>query len=555
MRKRYIKILIFALPVSLIFFLVFTCSKKSTKQEPTPSFCSVAPVTLDFDTVIVNEYSEKSFVLRNSGKDTLSGTISESCSDFSITSHNAEYALAPGESLTVIVKFQPDSTGHEICVIETGNSACSDVNCSGTGGKRPCSVYPNSIDFGIVTIGSSADTSFVITNVGGGVLSCDVNELCGDFSIVSGAGACTLTTGQSHKVTIRFEPDSVGNRTCTFETSNDICEDVLCVGVGEPAPGCSIHPKSIDFGAVTIGESVDTTFTITNIGGGILTGNVEKKPLQYGCSYYFIISGQGSYSLACGESKTVTIRFAPTLSYYEECTIETGNLLCGDVTCVGKGYVPTPTCSLSTTFLDFGAVPVGWMAERAFTIYNTITHGEYLSGEVYCQYSAFEILSGGGGYSLPPGGSREVTVGFLPPFDGFFTSTIYPDGLTGGKCLVVGCIGQGYTPTPTCSLSTTLLDFGSVHVDSMARKTFTIYNVSTNGAYLSGEIRLVGVCWGFSILSGGGEYSLAPGESREVTVGFNPPWDDYFTCTIYPDWHYHAGNCEDVVCLGKGQGD
>ena len=559
MIKKCIPIFVVMLLAGLVCFLFLTCSKKSTKQEQesTPPTCSVSPVSLDFDTVIVGEYLEKSFVIKNIGKDTLSGMVIESCSHFSTVPDSVNYNLAPGESLMVIVRFQPDSIGDKVCVIETGNSACSDVNCFGTG-REPlpaCSVYPNNINLGTVTIGESADSSFTITNTGGGTLSGDVKESCGDFSIVSGAGTYSLTGGHSQVVTVRFEPDSVGNTTCNIETGNDICDSVFCVGIGEPAPACSVYPKSIDFGAVTTGESADRSFTITNTGGGTLTGDVSKEAYQYQCDYYFIVSGQGSYSLASGESKTVTIRFAPTYSSYWECTIETGNDLCGGVACVGEGYVPTPTCSLSTTFLDFGAVLVGWMAERTFTIYNTSTHGEYLSGKADCHYPFFEILSGGGGYSLPPGGSREVTVGFFPSFDGFFTGTIYPDGLLGGHCADVECIGQGYTLTPTCSLSTTLLEFGTVHVDSMARKTFTIYNVSTNGAYLSGEIRLWGVCWGFSILSGGGEYSLAPGESREVTVGFNPPWDDYFTCTIYPDWYLQPGNCENVVCVGKGEGD
>jgi hypothetical protein len=94
-------------------------------------------------------------------------------------------------------------------------------------------VEPVSIDFGTVTLGASADSSFTITNTGGGTLSGTVSESCADYSIVSGGGSYSLGAGESVTVTVRFEPATAGQHDCTIETGTEDCSDVACTGVGE----------------------------------------------------------------------------------------------------------------------------------------------------------------------------------------------------------------------------------------------------------------------------------------------------------------------------------
>lgn len=550
--RRILILLLFALSILVI---ILTCSKKSTKPVLSSSSCSVSPTTLDFDTVPVGNYvAEKSFVIKNNSDDTLSGTIVETCHDFSIASGNANYKLAPIESLIVIIRFQPDSIGNKTCNVETGNSICSNVSCSGTGEMPPsCSVNPSSINFGNVTIGSSVDTNFIIKNEGGGTLNCNVTESCGDFSIFSGSGLHNLTPDQSYTVTVRFTPTSAGNKTCTYETGNGVCADVACSGVGVLAPACSVNPNNIDFGSRPIGSSFDTTFTISNVGGGTLTGNINKGSTM-ACSDYLIISGQGSFSLSAGESKVVTISFTPSSEInMGACSIETGNNLCNDVVLTGQGRTPTPTCSLSTESLDFGYVPIGGVADQTFTIFNRSNDGSILSGQVYLTLGCYgySILSGGGTYSLAPGESKQVTIRFGVQYVGNYICTIYPDWVQ-RHCGDVECIADAYdaTPVPTCSLSTTFLDFGTVKVDSMVQKTVTIYNTSKNGAYLSGQVYTFCNIMYFYVLQGGGTYTLAPGESRDVIVSFNPQFDYVYTCDL---WLVDPSSECHVNLSGKGK--
>jgi hypothetical protein len=69
----------------------------------------------------------------------------------------------------------------------------------------------------------------------------------------------------------------------------------------------SVSPTSLDFGSVEAGSSKDSTFTVTNSGGGTLTGRVIATPP------FRVVSGV-SFSLGAGTSQAIIVRFSPTTS-------------------------------------------------------------------------------------------------------------------------------------------------------------------------------------------------------------------------------------------------
>ncbi|MFH1841776.1 MAG: M6 family metalloprotease domain-containing protein, partial [bacterium] len=368
-----------------------------------PASCQTSPLSLDFGTVAVGGYADDTFTITNTGGGTLTGSVTASCSHFSVISGGGGYSLNSGQSRVVTVRFEPTASGTHYCTVETGNDCCGDVDCVGVGEEAPtCSVVPGSLDFGTVTVGNYVDDTFTITNTGGGTLAGSVNEPCSHFAIVSGGGSYSLGAGQSVVVTVRFQPTVSGPHACSIETGTGECGDVSCDGVGEDPVACSVVPGSLDFGTVTVGNYVDDTFTITNTGGGTLAGSVSEP-----CSHYAIVSGGGAYSLGAGQSVVVTVRFQPTISGPHACSIETGTGECGDVSCDGVGEDPA-ACSVTPASLDFGTVTVGNYADDTFTITNT--GGGTLAGSVSEPCSHFAIVSGGGSYSLGAGQSVVVTV-------------------------------------------------------------------------------------------------------------------------------------------------
>ncbi|KPL02182.1 MAG: hypothetical protein AMJ90_06510 [candidate division Zixibacteria bacterium SM23_73_2] len=106
----------------------------------------------------------------------------------------------------------------------------------------------------------------------------------------------------------------------------------LIFGENTSAQTCVVEPLFLDFDTVSVGVFLEKTFTISNTGSGVLEGTVSED-----CDYYSIV-GDTDYSLTEGQSKQFTVRFAPTDTGSFNCTIETGNILCGDVSCIGSGF-------------------------------------------------------------------------------------------------------------------------------------------------------------------------------------------------------------------------
>lgn len=113
---------------------------------------------------------------------------------------------------------------------------------------------------------------------------------------------------------------------------------------------CEVEPDNLDFGTIATGETKDLTFTIKNRGGRTLSGSISEL-----CSHYSIASGGGSYSLAYGQSRLVTVRFEPTSGGMHQCTVETGDPQCVDVSCAGVGF----DCQSGTIYVDTDATGTG----------------------------------------------------------------------------------------------------------------------------------------------------------------------------------------------------
>jgi hypothetical protein len=317
--------------------------------EPVPA-CLVEPSSIDLGTLLVGESEDTTFIIANTGGGTLSGTVSEACAHYSIVSGGGPYSLSASETLAVTVRFQPTSGGTHPCTVETGDALCSDVSLTGVGEEVPaCTVSPDNLDFGTVFVGSSRDTTFFITNTGGGTLSGTVSEACAHYSIVSGGGPYSLPGGDTLLVTLRFEPTSPGTHPCTVETGDALCSDVTCTGIGELPPLCEVQPDNLDFGTVSMGDAKDLTFTIVNAGGSTLDGDVGAS-----CTHYSIVSGGGLYSLSASETLVVTVRFEPTVEGTLTCTVGTGQPLCADVYATGEGGAAPVITSITDVGNDQG---------------------------------------------------------------------------------------------------------------------------------------------------------------------------------------------------------
>jgi outer membrane protein assembly factor BamB len=516
--------------------MVFIGSYDSTLYAfgPLPAICQVFPVSIDFDTVIVGAYTDSAFTIKNAGEATLSGTISESCDHYSVISGAGIYSLAADESLIVTVHYEPDTSGVHNCTIALGNILCSDVALTGVGEYPPdCWVSPVSVDFDTVLVGSYLDTAFAIANTGGGTLTGTVSESCDQFSVVSGQGDFNLAADETLMVTVRFAPDTNGVDSCTIDLGSTLCDSVFVSGIGEFPPVCWVDPDSVDFGTIIVGNPVDTAIVITNTGGGILKGSVTDS-----CDQYSIVSGGGAFSLASDETLMVTIRFEPDTSGVHGCSMDLDSLLCNDVFLTGAAEFP-PQCWVSTDSIDYGTTTIGNYADSTFAIKNM---GEaVLNGTVSESCANYDIISGAGAFGLATGESLLVTVRFEPTLPGMHVCTVE---LSNVLCADVVLTGMGELP-PACWVSADSVVFDTVTVGTYVDSSFVIKNAG--GGSLGGTVSES--CNHYSIVSGGGAYNLAAGESLTVSVRFGPMTDGEHQCTV----DLGGVLCSDVIIVGVGE--
>lgn len=382
--------------------------------------CEITPTSLDFGIVLLQSDSTRTITIENIGTGPLvvAPSLETGCVDFAIVGGGDPVTLAPNDTRLVSVRFTPSSAEPRSCDLLLGN-ACSRLPLSGVGALPPqCDVEPTSIAFGDVLVGSTLTRDVTIRNAGGGFLDGTVvSPPCNDFEVVAGLGAYHLGSGETRVVTIEFAPAQSGAQGCSFASGCGLSVDLS--GSGIVAPLCQVSPVSIDFGPIEIGSTSSRGFTVTNIGGGLLSGNVTDP----GCPGFSILGGLGPYDLLSGQFVEVTVAFSPVSTGPASCSIDLGSGCGEDVLCQGTGTQP-PLCQPSTSLLNFGLVDVGDFVDDSFTLTNG--GGGTLTGTIVlpdCNY--WTVLSGDGPYSLGPGEQRTVILRFTPNAPGdFFECTV-----------------------------------------------------------------------------------------------------------------------------------
>ena len=80
-----------------------------------------------------------------------------------------------------------------------------------------------------------------------------------------------------------------------------------------------VSPGRLDFGSVPVGTTSNLSFTVQNVGGGMLNGAASVAGLPFS-----VVSG-GSYNLGANQSQTVTVLFSPMVaSNYNQSVTLTG---------------------------------------------------------------------------------------------------------------------------------------------------------------------------------------------------------------------------------------
>ena len=558
--------------------------------------CDLSASFLDFPDTQPGEFFDLGLNIFNSGTGPIDGQVGLDSSAFSLIEGEGPFALDPGEAHPIIVRFQPPVSGQHDALLALGSFDCDDVPISGVapGATQTTNYIGLYIDDAATQCTDTLDgpgqsvvvkmmavlplftgegitaAEFRIDNLppqqGGAFWSADWNTdlVIGDVETgialafpdpvpgeIVELGRLTFTNidvegwlGPDHRLEVEPSSDSgflvvvdehfdalpVAGGKFTFN-----CGDpALCDCLDADLPLCLVEPTHLDFGEVEIGDFAIEQVLVSNIGLVPFSGDLNSDcdgPIE-------LLSDTGPFTLEPGESRSLNVRFVPVTYGEAQCGIDTGTPFCADVSCTGSAILEPPICEVTPTELTFDELFVGESQELQFSIHNS--GGSDLVGNL-SESSEHFSLETPGPFTVPPAATLHVTVRYEPQSEGVHASAV---DLGNDGCSGVSIQGSALMPVPGCEVDPDSLDFGEVVIGSHDDLYFRVTN--TGELPLSGFAEAIGD--GFTVVTGGGAFTLEPGYYRHMYLRFDPTTEGEHLGEVT----FGTEFCASLFCVGVG---
>lgn len=392
--------------------------------------------------------------------------------------------IQPGSSALWSATFEPAGTGAATAALTfTTDHGGFSATLSGTGIFPTTVVNATVLDLGTTPKGTtSAPQSFTVTNAGTDTLTISGFSISGpdaaDFVRTSSSTLTVAAGATSAPVTLQLTPSHTGveNATLSFTTDNG-AETVGLTGLGVFA-NIVASRATMDFGVLQTNDiSPVQTVTLANTGSSASTVTMSLTGPQ--STQFSVVSGPGSVTLAPGRTASWDVVFGPSVagSAAATLTFQTGSGPL-QVALSGVGGDLFPQAGISATILNFDPLRVGTTEpSKTLTISNTGTADLTVTGYAVTGTgsNAFAVTPGSSAKVIARGTSFDWTVSYVPtapgPSDALISFTT-DDGTLGAEL-------HGTGQFPVTTLSTTALDFGSVHKDTLSGTQSL--NVSNSG--------------------------------------------------------------------------
>lgn len=174
----------------------------------------------------------------------------------------------------------------------------------------------NEIDFQQVQFGSAKDSVVknFVKNTGTRPVLIDSIRIQGgnpeDFSATNGFSGFILQPGESRTVEVQFKPTKVGKRNSAAQVYVGGFSFPILLS-GEAVLTAEVLSADIDFRKVVLGSARDTTVNTIIKNSNTLPLTVSFA-LALDTAQFKVLTGGGIVTLAPGESRTISLRFAPT---------------------------------------------------------------------------------------------------------------------------------------------------------------------------------------------------------------------------------------------------
>jgi hypothetical protein len=534
------------------------------------------PASYDYGTVATGNPVDATFTITNTGSFAASGiTPGGLVAPFSYNGGSCVATLAAGANCTLIVRYQPSSTGLQTGAISVAynDGAIGQTltqNVQGTGaapGTLSISDGPGSYDFSSHVVGTTVTKVFTVQNTGGFATSAmSGGGLSGDYSypggypgMPAGAGVCgaSLPAGGSCTIRVQYAPTSTGASSSSVDISFNNGTSVQTASRGVTGTGVAPALVSIDqgplytYGTKAVGSTNDFAFTVTNNGGFVATGLAFSN-----LAAPFSLPGGGTCgpTLSAGASCTVVVRYKPTAAVNSTGTlnIDYNDGVAAATTVTrnldGTGAAPA-AFTISNAGYDYGNIVVGNSAVKVFTVTNTggIAATTVNVTGLNAPFSfpggyPGHAIAGACGATIAAGASCTINVQYAPTATGAHNNTFtfnFYDGV-GANTQTHSIQGTGVTPALLTVSDAPGYDFGPTAISTTSTATLTINNSGSvaatglsgtglvppfafgNGGTYPGQPAGAGVCGA----------TLAAGASCTIVVTYSPTAAAVHTGTV-----------------------
>src|SRR3989449_5808955 len=234
-------------------------------------------------------------------------------------------------------------------------------------------VNSSSINFGNISLGSSATQSLIITNIGIPAVNVSQATISGaGFTLVGANPTYSIPGGQSSTIQIQFAPLSAGNVTGSLSILSNASNPLLAIALAGTGaqPGLATSPASVNFGNVTVGQNSSQNIKLTNSGNADLALSLATVS-----GNGFGISGLSvPTTISPGQSLSFSGHFAPAAAGGATGSISFADNAAGSpqtLTLSGSGVAANTTLSASPGSVAFGNVVVGATNTQTITLANS----------------------------------------------------------------------------------------------------------------------------------------------------------------------------------------
>ena len=255
-----------------------------------------------------------------------------------------------------------------------GVTASSSSSNGGNSGSLGSSL--TSIDFGQVTVGTTATQTITVTNSSAAAITVSQVTVSGNaFSVSPITTPFTLNPSQSTSATFSFSPTSAGAAIGSVSIVSNASPSTLSIpmsgtGVVAGTPKLTATPSSIAFGNVSDGASKNISVTLTNSG----TASLLVNSASYSGPGFNVTGLSTPLTLSAGQGSSFTASFGPSSP-----GSASGSIVLTDAS--GNTLLSIPMSGTGVTAVAH-SVDLDWIASTStvsgYRVYRgTVTGGPY----------------------------------------------------------------------------------------------------------------------------------------------------------------------------------